>query len=165
MEALIESHNTVLKLNTNLLLNCFSDIDDETAQKRLSEGTNNMVFIACHLVDARYYLAGTLGLDSDYPFKELLRDARSIDDIRVFPSVESVLTSWTVSAERLQSRLAFLSVDDLAEQIELPIPVEERTVGGLLTFLMQHESFHIGQLAILRKSLGRGAMSYQVETN
>jgi membrane associated rhomboid family serine protease len=33
-------------------------------------------------------------------------------------------------------------------------------LGGLF-FLVQHESYHIGQMAILRKGLGYNAMSYE----
>jgi uncharacterized damage-inducible protein DinB len=30
----------------------------------------------------------------------------------------------------------------------------------MVAFLMHHEAYHIGQMAMLRKQLGRGAMKY-----
>jgi uncharacterized damage-inducible protein DinB len=31
---------------------------------------------------------------------------------------------------------------------------------GLIAFLVQHDSYHLGQIAFLRKQLGKPAMSY-----
>lgn len=39
-------------------------------------------------------------------------------------------------------------------------PVDLPTVHGGLGFLLQHESYHIGQLALLRKYFGYPAMRY-----
>ena len=41
------------------------------------------------------------------------------------------------------------------------MPVDDKSNMGLLIFMMQHESYHIGQLAILRKQAGLPAMSYR----
>jgi uncharacterized damage-inducible protein DinB len=40
-------------------------------------------------------------------------------------------------------------------------PMPNATVLGVLTFLVQHESYHIGQLALFRKCAGLPAMSYE----
>jgi len=39
-------------------------------------------------------------------------------------------------------------------------PIDDSTSLGLITFLAQHEFYHIGQLAFLRRQLGHAAMSY-----
>ena len=41
------------------------------------------------------------------------------------------------------------------------LPGVDRTRLGALTFLVQHDSYHIGQLALLRKPAGLPAMSYR----
>ena len=35
-----------------------------------------------------------------------------------------------------------------------------KTTLGMLTFLVQHDSYHIGQLSLLRKYAGMPAMQY-----
>lgn len=165
MNTLIDSQFALLQLNTSLFLNCFSDIDDDTSQRRINIETNNMVFIASHLIDARHYLLTTLGVETDYPFSELLRDAQTIDDVRAFPTVDSVCTIWRTLSNLLNERLLSSSNHEFTEEIQLEIPIADRTVEGLITFLIQHESFHIGQLAILRKYFGLGAMSYKSGKN
>jgi hypothetical protein len=39
--------------------------------------------------------------------------------------------------------------------------VGDRTLLGALAFLAQHESYHVGQLALLRKYAGLPAMRYR----
>jgi uncharacterized damage-inducible protein DinB len=51
-----------------------------------------------------------------------------------------------------------------AEQLRRPdahrFPLGDSTELGLLTFLVQHDSYHIGQMGFLRRQLGKPAMSY-----
>jgi uncharacterized damage-inducible protein DinB len=51
-----------------------------------------------------------------------------------------------------------------AETIERPgahrFPVPDPTPLGMLAFLAQHDSYHVGQVAFLRRQLGKPAMSY-----
>lgn len=39
-------------------------------------------------------------------------------------------------------------------------PIADATLFGGVAFLTQHDTYHIGQLALLRKHWGLGAMSY-----
>ncbi|HEX9723580.1 MAG TPA: hypothetical protein VGC53_04790 [Vicinamibacteria bacterium] len=42
-----------------------------------------------------------------------------------------------------------------------PFPIEDgKSLLGCITFLLEHEAFHIGQIALLRRYLGLGAMKY-----
>jgi uncharacterized damage-inducible protein DinB len=40
------------------------------------------------------------------------------------------------------------------------MPVADPSVLGALTFLLQHESYHVGQLAMLKKHLTGKPMKY-----
>ena len=53
------------------------------------------------------------------------------------------------------------SAVDLAAPAPWQAPgVDDKTMLGLLAFLAQHDSYHVGQMAILRKAVGLQAMSY-----
>ena len=43
----------------------------------------------------------------------------------------------------------------------LSFPLANGTLLGTLTFLVQHDSYHLGQLSLLRKYCGLPAMRYQ----
>jgi uncharacterized damage-inducible protein DinB len=151
-----------LELNTRLLLNALDGIDEEGARKRPNERTNHVLFIACHLVDARHYLARSLGLPSESPFKAMLDGAKGIDDVKQFPPLEEVRRAWKDVGERLSSFIAELEDSDLEKPAPFAFPIEGGgTTLGCLAFLVQHDSYHLGQVAFLRRYLGLDAMSYK----
>ena len=63
---------TILKLNTRLFINCLEGVDEVTARKRPGDSTNNISYVACHILDSRYYLAKYLGRNVDNPLNQLL---------------------------------------------------------------------------------------------
>lgn len=160
MYAVMTSHLAVLKLNTRLFNNCFDGVDDAAALKRFINGNNNMAFLAIHLVDARYYLAGLLGVKAESPFKGTLDDVNGIDDIKEYPELSRLLNWWSEAGEILEQRFASISDEELGRKSPQDFPLEDKTILGAVAFLLEHESFHIGQLAFLRKHAGLDPMSY-----
>jgi len=157
MQPLVET----ITLNTGLFLNCLDGVNDETARRRVSDTANNMAFVALHLIDARCYLARSMGGDARHPFEDLVKDANRIDDLSRFPKVEELCSAWKEASLSLRQSLEALTDEDLAEEIDQPFPVSEKTKRGMVTFLIHHDSYHLGQLALLRKQLGLPAMSYR----
>ena len=152
--------NEILMLNTRLFCNCLAGVDDAAAQSRPGPDANNMTFVAVHLLDARAWMARYLGLEYHHPFEEELASVTSIDDVRRFPPLEPIIAAWNEVSEALVGRLRSLSAEEIARESEQAFPVGDRSVLGGIAFLTQHESFHIGQLALIRRILGVGSMSY-----
>lgn len=151
----------VLRLNTRLFLNCLEGLAEDRALERPGGRTNNMGFIACHLVDSRHFTAAMLGMQSENPFADLLADASGIDDLSALPSLGQIREAWRSVSPDLEACVSSLSEADLRIIPSTRFPVDDPTVLGGLGFLMQHESYHIGQMALLRRYLGYPAMSYQ----
>ena len=149
----------ILKLNTRLFINCLEGADDGTAVKRPNERSNNMTFVACHLLEARIYIAQSLGVEVESPLQELA-DVESVDEVKTFPALDIIRPAWQEISEILADRFAALTEDDLDRESPRAFPVDDRTILGCLAFLLEHESFHLGQLAFLRKHFGLGAMDY-----
>ena len=161
MNPLTEPLAKILDLNTRLFINCLDGIDDATAQKRIKMDTNSMTFIVCHLIDARYYLAGIINLKTENPFKELFEQAQSIDDFKDFPRLKELKSAWLDVSKKLSEFFPELATDELQKESSVDFPIDDNTVLGAIAFLIQHESYHIGQLGFLRKYLGFGAMKYK----
>ena len=159
MDAQLGSLQAMLGLSTRLYINSFEGVDDEAARVRPSNSTNNMAFIALHVLDARAYLARYLGLEYQHPFTGL-EEVNSIEDMTDYPSVEDLLASWKEVSGLLDERMQTLSSEQLSKESPQEFPVDDGSVMGGLAFLLLHESFHIGQLALLRKYLGLSSMSY-----
>jgi uncharacterized damage-inducible protein DinB len=150
----------IFRLNTRLLRNTLASVDDASAQVRPGAGANNMAFIAVHVLDARAWMARYLGFEYRHPFEDEFADVTAIDDVEKFPEIETLLAAWTEVSELLDERLPALSTADVERESPQEFPVADPSVTGGITFLLQHEAFHIGQLALLRRILGFDSMSY-----
>ncbi len=159
MDPRLETHHKALQLNTRLLRNCLAGVDDALARRRPNEHTNNLAFLAMHLVDVRAYATRYLGGDLLSPFHEILEPIKKIDELETYPEVDALLAAWAASEAPLFERLGALTSTDLDGEAEPKFPLGATRLDGL-TFLVEHESFHIGQMAILRRVHGLPAMSY-----
>lgn len=151
---------SLAKLNTRLFLNALDGVKKEQARKRPSDKTNNILFTVCHMLDARYFLANLLGVKALCFFKELFDSASNIDDLKDYPPLEEVILHWKEISAVIEDRMAHVNKDLLNGEPPIEFPVDDNTVLGGVAFLIQHESYHIGQLGFLRKHLGLGSMKY-----
>jgi hypothetical protein len=149
------------ELNTTLFLNCLRGVDDAIALKRIS---NRMAFIACHLVDARFYLAKLLGVEVGSSFGGVLDEITSIEDVSSLPVLHEIREAWVAVGETLVEKISTLSQAEFDASCDQTFPVSDSSMRGATLFLLQHESYHIGQLALLRKHHGLEAMSWQVDS-
>lgn len=149
----------LVKLNSRLFLNCLDGVDDATARRRPSPDTNSIGFLACHTLHARYYLASFVGLEAVNPFQEQFDSAHDVNDLEV-PPLDELCSAWSELSAQLIDRLPGVSEADLVRAAGQEFPVDDGTVRGAVAFLVQHESFHIGQLALLRKYFGHEGMAY-----
>jgi uncharacterized damage-inducible protein DinB len=152
----------ILRLNTKLLRNCLDGLTDEQAARRPSTSTNSAAFVAAHLSDARFYLLHMLGAEQPNPLAAYLDGARGIDDVKRFPPIAEIQRAWTAVSHALRDRLDTVTAKDLDGAVTppFPLPVSDPTMLSVLTFFVQHDSYHIGQLALLRKHAGLAAMHY-----
>lgn len=156
------SLGALLRLNTHLLLNCLDGVTDDQAARRIVPQVNSMSFLVAHLIDTRHELLGILGGSRENPVRPHLANARSIDDVVDLPTLSELLSAWRQVAAAIEEQLA--SVGDAA--LDAPsgrrFPGGDPSTLGSLAFLVQHDSYHIGQLAMLRRVHGFPAMRYSV---
>lgn len=149
-----------LNLNTRLLKNCIDGVDDESSVKPIIENVNPFAFIVIHLLDARYYIARLIDLDIVNPYKEQTDKARTAEDIPTYPALNEMFKHWQDIGIMLNKKMKELTEEKLAENPPFKFPIDDETLFGTLTFLMQHEAYHIGQLGLLRKAMGLPSMKY-----
>lgn len=160
MDARLVPLAMLYQLNTDLLLNCLEGLSDREAQTRLEAGGNSITFLAAHLTDTRHFLVARLEHPLSNPLARYLADVRSIDDIAEWPSVDELRTEWLRISAHLQHVLSELTGEELAEPNVHRFPVEDTSRLGMIAFLVQHDSYHLGQVGFLRRQLGRPPMSY-----
>ena len=161
MDARVAPLAEILRLNTVLFRNCLDSLTDEQGARRPSDGTNNAAFIAAHLASSRFFLLKTLGVDEADPLGPYLDGRKGIDEIAELPPLREVDAAWTKGAHLLRDRLDALTADDIDAPSGIKFPLANGTLLGTLTFLVQHDSYHLGQLSLLRKYCKLPAMRYQ----
>jgi len=154
----IQSHVAALDLNTGLFFNALRDLDDDHARRRVAPGVNSAAFIAAHLVDARHYLLKQLGVAHPNPM-DAFGQVRGEDELRALPPLADLRAAWLDVTPVLRAALLALTPEQAA-QPEQTFPIALTGALGAVVFLLHHESYHLGQLGLLRKHLGQPAMAY-----
>ena len=150
----------ILRLNTELLLNCVRDLDDVIANRRVTPSSNSLAFVVAHLVDSRHFLAAMLGSPLANPIAAALAGGRTLDELGRLPPIETLVSAWESISAHLAVAVERLDTPALASRLERPLPGGDPTLLGGFAFLVQHDSYHLGQFGLLRRQLGLPAMSY-----
>jgi uncharacterized damage-inducible protein DinB len=147
-------------MNTRLLLNCLQDVSEAHATQRPNERTNSIAFIACHVVDSRFFIARYLGVEEPNPLDRYVAGVTAIEEMSELPALDVIRRAWSSIAPTVEECLAELGEAELRAPSPQRFPVDQHNLMGGIGFLVQHESYHIGQLALLRKFFGYPAMRY-----
>lgn len=150
----------ILRLNNRLYRNCLDGVTEEQARIRPSDTTNSAAFVAAHLAESRYYTLKVLGAERPNPLVPYLGEWRGIDEIQEWPSLREIESAWTDASGALQARLEAMTAAELDAPSGTQMPIDDTSVLGLLGFMVQHDSYHLGQLSLLRKHCGLPAMAY-----
>lgn len=116
--------------------------------------SNHLLWIAGHLVWCRKMVLRMLGSECPRPWEKLFaRGAKPVAP-EEYPKPEEVLAAWSEVSKKLDEALDGVSPDLLAQSAPPQGPSFDGRISGSIAFLSAHESYHIGQMAYLRKWLG-----------
>jgi uncharacterized damage-inducible protein DinB len=149
-----------LRLNTRLFRNCLTGLSEGQLLMRPAGDCNNAAFVAAHLVDSRHWMLAQLGSAKPNPLSRYIEGKRGIDEMTEFPSLVELEQAWQAVSTAVAECLDALSADQLDQSVDLGALAETHTKLGLLAFVVQHDSYHLGQLSLLRRQAGLPAMSY-----
>jgi uncharacterized damage-inducible protein DinB len=145
---------SIAEMNTFWFLNSLDGVSEEQAWRRTADNANSLGFVALHVADARYFFAKTAGLELPNPLQQYTKGIHTIDEMKEHPTLDQIRDAWNTLAAELHDYIAMVDVErELAHRF----PSEDKTVGGFLLFAIHHDAYHIGQLSMLRKTLGLSA--------
>jgi len=125
---------------------------------RAPEAGNSAIWLWAHLTNTRCALARMLGVERELFHPDLFGRGSELIDPAEYPSAESISAIWEQATDQLTERFEELSSDDLAEPAPRDFLIEDKSLAGAVTFLSWHEAYHVGQLAAVRKWLGKGQL-------
>ncbi len=149
-------HNTLFK-------NVLEGIKPKHTHIRMNGLTNHLSWIAGNLTATRFNLGNCIGIELEQTFPEFFEGHKSIIPDVQYPSLEEIIADWDRITPVLEKRLKEITLEQLAAPSPLYTP---RTIGqnnllGTIIFLIDRESYAIGQIALIRKAFGYEAMKYE----
>lgn len=143
----------IFAFNDSFVLQALEGLTQEELWRPLSPATNPLLWVAGHIVQTRAMVLQMLGEQADTGWGGLFDRGAKIGDPKNYPSGPDVARLMTEIGPRLHAALASLPDEQLHRPASLPIP-GLKTLTDELAFFALHESYHVGQLAYVRKGLG-----------
>ncbi len=150
----------ILNLNERLFFNSLAGVTDDQAEQRITDHNNPLRWIAAHTVSARYNMLLFLGKPSANPYRHLFENFKAYDPALKYPTLAEIKSEWQQVTALVKDALKSISDEHLAAESPLKSPIGDFTNGGTFAFMVQHESYDVGQMAFLKKYLTKEAMSY-----
>ena len=155
-------------LHDVLFNNVIDNISDEEANKCIVEPLNSIKWLAGHLLWAQRSLVRIGGAQVEIPWTgHFLTVQGSTEEERKmpkgeFPTIDQIRDKWNETSVTIRQGLVSLPEEALNTVIEGKHPVTpfDNTVAGLWAFINDHQSYHIGQIGILRRAHGKEPMQY-----
>ncbi len=154
--------NTVKRqfdLHTRLLNNVLEGIDESETHTRMNDHVNHLKWLAGHLTHTRFSYNKLVQLEPKPFYKELFGPGSQINPDIDYPSIEGIKEDWNAISAKISEALDNLPAEALAGEAPR-VPFGKGTLGDYLDFIPHHEAYHIGQMSILRRFLGKEAIKY-----
>ncbi|MDX1429486.1 MAG: DinB family protein [Rhodothermales bacterium] len=148
-------------LHTRLFNNVLDGISESEANTVLHPGTNNIKWLAGHLTSSRFGLKNLAGLDLKDPHAELFGHGHGFRPDREYPTIDEIRSLWESISDPISAGLSRLPEETLNGPAPTRVPIGDDTFEGMLAFLLHHEAYHIGQIGLLRRQLGKKPMAYK----
>ncbi len=130
----------------------------EQGLARLGDHSNPLLWIAAHLTTTRYGFAQLISLPLERPWGGAFTRGSEVGELSRIPDAAEILAAWDALRSPLATRLRELTDAELDAPAPRNFPTSDKSVLGGMAFLAYHEDYHIGQIALIRKSLGLGGL-------
>jgi uncharacterized damage-inducible protein DinB len=141
-------------LNNWLIGKAANDFKDSDMTIRPEDRANSMHWQLGHVTNSRYNAANVLGLPDRPEWGDIFSRGNPAKPSSELPSVEDIWKAWHDITAKLSKRLEEVTEEELSKEPPWEPPIEEKTVRGAVAFLSLHESYHVGQMAYIRRILG-----------
>lgn len=155
MSHLLRPITDLFRFNSEMVSLALADLAPDDVTHRLKGGEGSSVaYLVGHLCSSRYGLLQTLGAADSNPYKDLFGEGAGSRDGDDYPPLAELAAGWRDTAERLHQALDELTDEDAMRDDTAGYPTPEKSLRGRLAFVLWHETYHLGQMGILRTERG-----------
>jgi len=144
----------IFATNDSLADRSFQGVADGDLWKRPTPQSNPMLWIFGHMADTRARLLKILGDDFDPGWGDVFGRGAALQDTAGYPSREKITEVSREVNKRLYARLGAMTEIDVSRPATRAFTDAVQTVGDQVAFIVMHDTYHVGQLAYVRKALG-----------
>jgi hypothetical protein len=152
----IQTTANQFKFNNGLFNTIVQGIPPEQWLKQPTADCNHLLWVTGHMTVVRAAALNILGAPWSVPWQGMFRRGEKRVDNNQYPPLAEVQNAWKEVAQLLLTALPEASSELLNKPVEKGRPSIDGTVGGTIGFLCLHESYHLGQMGLIRKWLGYG---------
>lgn len=148
----------LLDSNQTAVRRLIDDVSEEESLVRGKDDLQHIRWCTGHLVYGAYLLLKTLGIEDPMPegWHDLFcYGCEFQDDGSRYPSMAALRERLSAYHEQINSRIADLSDADLEGTLASKPPFENMNAISTSLLLCKHEFYHAGQIAVMRRILGR----------
>ena len=157
MESITAPLTLQFSLNHDLVLQALDGLTHEELWRAPTSRNNALLWVAGHVVQTRAFVAQLLERPIDTGWGSLFDRGAKVEDPSHYPTRDEVERVMGEVSAKLNAALAEATEEQLNRPASMEIP-GCRSLADELAFFSLHESYHVGQLAYIRKSLGHPAM-------
>jgi uncharacterized damage-inducible protein DinB len=146
--------STIFRVNDDLMAKALEGLSAAELGQRLTDKNNPMLWLAGHVAEARALLLRILGEQVDTSWGERFGRGAALQEAVPYPSAEEIKRVMEEINRKLYAKLEASDDQQLAEPakgMELP---GAKTVADQIALFAMHDSYHVGQMAYVRKGLG-----------
>lgn len=140
--------------NSSLLEKVVAGIPAEQWLRRPSDHSNHIAWIAGHMLWSRQTLMDRLGRKWEHPGLEVFARSAKVEEAAAYLAPEALLAAWHAASAELEKTLENVTAEALAAPAPPGPPSQDGKMSGFIGVLAWHETYHLGQLAYLRRWLG-----------
>ncbi len=155
-------------LLTDWYISVLENIKTEDGSKVIGKNTNSLEWLAGHLIVGRYRNIIRFGQQIEsYEYLDHFVDKMlpppsfiPFDRNKKYPSLTEITAEWSKYSKIFIDTLKSADESILKTELSIGPPTGGKTMEDLLSFVVMHETFHVGQMSVIRKALGYKAMQW-----
>ena len=145
----------IFKRNEAMLAKAIDGLTPGQWTARPQETANSALWILGHIAWARAMALKFLGAPWTAPWFAHFARGSKPEDASQYPAADEVLAAWKELSGLMPPAFEAATAEAMAAPAQQPSPSFDGTVGGMVSFLAMHESYHVGQVVYLRRLIGR----------
>lgn len=140
------------KINSHLLPKIIDGIQAADLHQSIHGNTNALIWLAGHIFHYRLSAANMIDCGVQNPYQDLFKAPYS--QTNNYPSMQELLAKWGNLSQQFLKALSKITKEQLDKPAPFQTPNGNQDLGGTIVFMEYHETYHMGQMAFLRKALG-----------